>query len=165
MIEAVNSVVASVQVDRNAPAQTDAARAYAANPERVQEAAPVVQAPYVSPYIHVDVNYDKAVLQIRNPDTGDVLKQFPSETVLKARVQAEASRATRNQTSPVSFETADAAPSQQAQTEQQTFSLPEVSQPKAEVQTRSPQSEIASAAFIAASQTSQPNTSSVRVSA
>lgn len=79
MIEAVNSVVANASVLRGVAEQASAARSYAANPERVQE---VVQAPYVSPYISIDVAHNKAVLQIRDGDTGDVLKQYPSEAAL-----------------------------------------------------------------------------------
>ncbi len=81
MIEAVNSVVANASVLRGQAEQASVARA-AANPERVQE---VIQAPYVSPYISMDLNYNKAVLQIRDGDTGDVLKQFPSEAALELR--------------------------------------------------------------------------------
>jgi uncharacterized FlaG/YvyC family protein len=153
MIEAVNSVVANVQVDRASAAQVDAARAYAANPDRVQEARQeVVQAPYVSPYIHVDVEYDKAVLQIRNPDTGDVLKQFPSETVLEARLRAEASRESQAARQPSDVREAPAQ-------SDQPVSFRELSQ------TRSPEAEIASASLIAAAQTAQPNVSRVSVSA
>lgn len=82
MIEAVNSVIANANVLRGSAEQASAARSYAANPERIQE---VVQAPYVSPYIYMNVDYNKAVLQIRDSDTGDVLKQFPSEASLELR--------------------------------------------------------------------------------
>lgn len=88
MIEAVNSAVANAQVARGSAEQIDAARALAASSERLRSAI-VPQAPYVSPYIAVDVNYNKAVLQIRDSETGDVLRQFPSQSRLEA-LQREA---------------------------------------------------------------------------
>lgn len=90
MIEAVNSVVANSSALRAQAEQASAARSFTANPERTQE---VVQAPYVSPYISMDVNYNKAVLQIRDGDTGDVLKQFPSDTALEFRSRQVAQQA------------------------------------------------------------------------
>ncbi len=81
MIEAVNSVLANASLVRGAVEQQSAAKSYAANPEKVQE---VAQAPYVSPYISVDRQSNKAVLQIRDSDTGDVVRQFPTEGQLKA---------------------------------------------------------------------------------
>ena len=92
MIEAVNSVVANASVLRASAEALSTARSFTANPERVQE---VVQAPYVSPYISMDINHNKAVLQIRNRDTGDVLKQFPSETALEFRSRQAAVEASR----------------------------------------------------------------------
>lgn len=83
MIEAVNAVVSNAPLLRGNTEQS--AVAVAANPGRVQEAASLPQAPYVSPYVFVDVNYDKAVLQIRDGDTGDVVRQFPSETALRVK--------------------------------------------------------------------------------
>lgn len=86
MIEAVNSVLANAQLSRQAVEQSSSARSFAANPDRIQE---VAQAPFVSPYIQVDVNYNKAILQIRDGDTGDVLHQFPTENQLKAYRKAQ----------------------------------------------------------------------------
>lgn len=82
MIEAVNSVLSNVPASRGQVEQQATARSYAANPEKVQEAA--VSSPYVSPYISIDRNYNKAVLQIRDSDTGDVVRQYPTEGQLKA---------------------------------------------------------------------------------
>ncbi len=86
MIEAVNSVISSTPVLRQSAEQVDAARSFAANPERLQE---LPQAPYISPFVHVDLNFDTAVLQIRDSDTGDVVNQFPSESALKASQSAK----------------------------------------------------------------------------
>ena len=85
MIEAVNSVVSNAPVIRASAEQVNSVRAEL--PESVS-AGP--QAPFVSPYISVDVNFDTAVLQIRDSDTGDVVRQFPSESTLTARRRAAA---------------------------------------------------------------------------
>jgi len=86
MIEAVNSVIANSAITRGPAEQQSPARSFAANPERVQE---VPRAPYVSPYIFVDVTFDEAVLQIRDSETGDVVRQFPSESQLEAYRRAQ----------------------------------------------------------------------------
>lgn len=84
MIEAVNSVVSNAPLVRGNAEQVSAARSYAASPEvAAQAVARIPQAPYISPYISLDVNYDKAVLLIRDSETGDVLRQFPSESRLQ----------------------------------------------------------------------------------
>lgn len=90
MIEAVNSAVANASLVRGSAEQLSSAGA--ANVARArQEAQPreLPVAPFVSPYIVVDVNFDKAVLQIRDGDTGDVVDQFPSRSSLEARQRAE----------------------------------------------------------------------------
>jgi hypothetical protein len=87
MIEAVNSVLANASLLRGHAEQGSSARSFTANPDRIQEAP---QAPFVSPYIIVDTNFDQAVLQIRDSNTGDVLRQFPSESALRARQSQEA---------------------------------------------------------------------------
>ncbi len=81
MIEAVNSILSNASATRVAVEPNSTARSLAANPEKVQE---VAKTPYVSPYISIDRNYNKAVLQIRDSDTGDVLRQYPTEGQLKA---------------------------------------------------------------------------------
>lgn len=88
MIEASNSIVASAGALRGVVEQASVSRSYASNPARVQEAAStneLPKAPYISPYISVNLDYDKAVLQIRDSDTGDVVQQFPSESRLAAQ--------------------------------------------------------------------------------
>lgn len=92
MIEAVNAVVANASLLRGSAEQASVARSFTANPERVQE---VVRAPYVSPFIYMDVNFDKAVLQIRDRDTGDVTRQFPSEQTMQVRAAIAARQATQ----------------------------------------------------------------------
>lgn len=86
MIEAVNSTLATSAVTKAVAEQQSSANSFASNPERVQR---VAQAPYVSPYISVDTNFDRAVLQIRDSDTGDVLRQYPTESQLEAYRRAQ----------------------------------------------------------------------------
>ena len=94
MIEAVNSVLTNAQLLRgNAEQASAAAQPAVATPEP-SESISVPQAPFVSPYIAVDVNFDTAVLQIRDSETGDVVTQFPSESRL-AQAQREARAASQ----------------------------------------------------------------------
>ncbi|PZQ48484.1 MAG: hypothetical protein DI551_01665 [Micavibrio aeruginosavorus] len=93
MLEAVNSVLSNVQYTRAAAEQQSVLNSYAANPERVQQATTV--APYISLYIKVDNNFDRAILQIRDTDTGDVVRQIPTETQLEAYRRAQTSNAVR----------------------------------------------------------------------
>lgn len=83
MIEAVNSVLSNSPLVRGSVDQASVARA------EIQSVASSPQAPYISPYISVDINYNKAVLQIRDSDTGDVLNQFPSQSRLEAVQRAQ----------------------------------------------------------------------------
>ncbi|MCB9978701.1 MAG: hypothetical protein H6862_03730 [Rhodospirillales bacterium] len=87
MIDAVGSLVLNTPHLRGTADQVSAARSYAANPERIQETP---KAPYISPYVFVDVYFDKAVLQIRDSETGDVLTQFPAENQLEQARQRAA---------------------------------------------------------------------------
>lgn len=86
MIEAVNSVLSNASATRVTAEQQSTARSLTANPDKVQE---VAKAPYVSPYVSIDRNANKAVLQIRDSDTGDVIRQFPTEGQLKAYRNAQ----------------------------------------------------------------------------
>jgi hypothetical protein len=80
MLEAVNSVISNAPFLRQSVEQLSSA-----NFALEESAVTAPQAPYVSPYIFVNNDYNTAVLQIRDSDTGDVLKQFPSEQTLAAR--------------------------------------------------------------------------------
>ncbi len=95
MIEAVNSSLSNASVLRAPAEQVSTQRSLSSNPARLQEAAEtsidVPKAPYISPYVVVDLDYNTAVLQIRDSDTGDVLTQFPSESRLQA-IQAQSLR-------------------------------------------------------------------------
>lgn len=81
MIEAVNSVLSNAPVNRTAVESQSTSRSLSANPDKIQEAA---KTPYVSPYISIDRQSNRAILQIRDSDTGDVVRQFPTEGQLKA---------------------------------------------------------------------------------
>ncbi len=81
MIEAVNSTLSASSATRNVAAQNSTANSLSANPDKVQQ---VAQAPYVSPYIAIDRSSNRAVLQIRDSDTGDVVRQFPTQGQLDA---------------------------------------------------------------------------------
>ncbi len=95
MLEAVNSVLSNAPLVRGQAEQHSNARSLAANPEQVQV---VAQAPYISPYIKVDVNYDKAVILIRDSDTGDTVRQIPSEPALEAARRQLAAQTQGDQT-------------------------------------------------------------------
>lgn len=112
MIEAVNSTLATSALTREAAGQQSSANSFAANPERVQR---IAQAPYVSPYIAVDTNFDRAVLQIRDSDTGDVLAQYPTEPQLEAYRRAQQIRQEPATPAPQPAQQAsESAPAQQA---------------------------------------------------
>jgi len=93
MIEAVNSVLSNAPFTKAVVEQQSVVNSFAANPARVQQAT--IQAPYISLYIKVDTNFDKAVLQIRDSDTGDVVRQIPTESQLEAYRRAQSSNAVR----------------------------------------------------------------------
>lgn len=111
MIEAVNSVLANSSLLRGNAEQGGQPRANVAALQNSKVEAPV--APYVSPYIQVDLQANKAVVQIRDSNTGDVVRQFPSEATLRARAaQAELERVTsRNQEVASQQQTTQSAPS------------------------------------------------------
>ncbi|MCD8570237.1 MAG: flagellar protein FlaG [Alphaproteobacteria bacterium] len=91
MIEAVNSAIANTSLVRGGAEQAAVARPSSARTNEVQssEGAAPVLAPYISPFVYVDAQFNKAVLQIRDSDTGEVQRQFPSEQTLQARAAAQ----------------------------------------------------------------------------
>ncbi len=93
MLEAVNSVLSNAPLTKAVVQQQSVATSFSANPARIQEAS--LQAPYISLYIKVDTNFDRAVLQIRDSDTGDVVRQIPTESQLEAYRRAQTSNAVR----------------------------------------------------------------------
>ncbi len=93
MIEAVNSSIANTQILRTGANQLRAS-SVSANagvvPVAVSEMPEAPKAPYVSPYISIDSKSNKAVLQIRNADTGEVEQQFPTKSRLAQLSQMQA---------------------------------------------------------------------------
>lgn len=81
MIEAVNSALTTGTATKGAQEQVSSAKSFAANPERTQE---VVSAPYISPKVRLDVDFDKAILEFRSAETGDIVAQTPSKAQLQA---------------------------------------------------------------------------------
>ncbi len=127
MLEAVNSVLSNASYTKAIADQQSVVTSYAANPERVQQAS--LQAPYISLYIKMDTNFDKAILQIRDSDTGDVVRQIPTESQLEAYRRAQTSNAVRE---PEPKEAADAFTPTQPQSQETTpqkTSAPVVSTP------------------------------------
>ncbi len=148
MIEAVNSTIAAATVSRALPEQAISGRDVAVSPVQAQKAAPT--APYVSPYISVNVDYNKAVLQLRNGETGEVENQFPSENQLRAyqRAQAQARRAGEQARTPTQSEVREISPVNNAIVTQKVEAPAEVelSQPQAQpVQNEPAQTQVSSA--------------------
>ncbi len=86
MVETISTVLSNVPVNRAAVDTQSTTRSLTANPEKTQE---VARTPYVSPYISIDRQSNRAILQIRDSDTGDVVRQFPTEGQLKAYRSAQ----------------------------------------------------------------------------
>jgi len=130
MIEAVNSVLSNASVSRGVAEQQSASRSLASTPEVKKEA---VKAPYVSPYISVDATYNKAVLQIRDSDTGDVVRQFPTEGQLKAYRTAQefVDRAEQLKADDASNPALNNSAASQSASQAQSAPAPEASAPQA----------------------------------
>lgn len=86
MIEAVNAAISSAVLSRSTSNQTGQSGGVASV---LADIAP--QAPSLS--VHVDLDYDKAVLQVLDGETGDVLTQFPSRETLAERQRTQAAKA------------------------------------------------------------------------
>lgn len=86
MIEAINSTIANAQLMRGAVEQQTER---AARPEP-QEAVDFVQAPFISPVISIDTEYNTAVLLLRNSESGEVVDQIPSESALQSDNRTQA---------------------------------------------------------------------------
>ena len=98
MIEAVNSAVSNAQQARVVTEQVATLNSFAANEQVVESVSRGPVAPYISPFVAVDTNFDTAVIQFRDSETGDIINQFPSESALEARQrQAAAQEAQREE--------------------------------------------------------------------
>jgi hypothetical protein len=86
MIEAVNAAVSSAQMVRAAAEQVSSARSFAANPARIQSAA---TAPYLSPHVDFNGGMTKPLFIVRDSETGDAVRQFPTEAQIRAYQRAK----------------------------------------------------------------------------
>ncbi|HNQ92896.1 MAG TPA: hypothetical protein PKI93_08215 [Alphaproteobacteria bacterium] len=91
MIEAVNAAVSNAQVIRAVAEQTASTQSFAANPTRVQTAG--VTAPYLSPHVDLNGGSSKPILVVRDSETGDRVRQFPTEGQIRAYQRAQANQA------------------------------------------------------------------------
>lgn len=157
MIEAVNSTIASSSILRQPAEAQSGQRAPVSAPESVREAP---RAPFISPFISVDVNFDTAVIQLRDAGTGDVITQIPSESRLSAdqRQQLAEERARE-------AELAQPQANEQAAISSRNVQAPEVNiqEPQPQQTAQSQQVTQAIVAFESAAQTSAGSTESVSV--
>lgn len=84
MIEAVNSVISNAPLLRGNAEQASSAQSFAADENQVPEVSQAPRAPFLSLVTVVDTDFDTAVYAFRDSDTGDVLRQFPTEQRLAA---------------------------------------------------------------------------------
>lgn len=83
MIEGINSSLATAQATRIAAEVSVSVPQETASAERFNQ-APFAD-PYISSYIKLDANAAVfAVLQLRDSNSGEVIRQFPTENQLKA---------------------------------------------------------------------------------
>ncbi len=174
-IEAVNASIVSASV-----LQSSAGRATAQpslndiSIDQLPEPHAAPQAPYVSLNISINYDYDKAVLQIRDSDTGEVENQFPTESRLAEQQQAQAAlqqqsraRAEQSLVNQAEARAPSAAPNRVEQPQQQARDVVTVQEITALAPSNAPSStpQAASAALTAATQTSSAPTSTVSVNA
>jgi hypothetical protein len=88
MIEGINASLVSTQASRVAAEAVTTAKSYAANPDKIQQ-APIAK-PYISPFVKVDANAEiRAVLQLRDSNSGEVIRQFPTDRQLQAFARSQ----------------------------------------------------------------------------
>ena len=179
MIEAVNSVVSNAQTARNAVASSQATSGVSAQIQAQEAVNTAPRAPFISPYVAFDTNFDTAVIQIRDSATGDVLRQIPTEKSLELRqlvnARREAQSASRQrledaiQSAP-SPQTSAPSPSQTAASQQNSTPAPTI---QAQAQAVSPSNtntsagaaQVAVAALSAGALTGQSAAGSINVTA
>lgn len=91
MIEAVNSAIAAASVIKSLPDQGSVASSISNGAN--QEIGAVTsgnspKTPFISPVVFVNTDYNKAVLQLRDSETGDVVTQIPTDNRLAAQQRA-----------------------------------------------------------------------------
>lgn len=118
MIEAVNSTIVNATIVRGVAEQMDSSSVSPVAtvlPASGSDAAPSApQEPFVSPCIAVDLSFNKPVLQIRDTQTGDVKRQFPTENQMAsiASTQAQVLESAQTTTSTAVATTASSGGSQ-----------------------------------------------------
>lgn len=85
MIEAVNATISSAPSVKAIAQQVSSAESLAANPARTQKAA--VSAPYLSPHVRLSPGV-KPIFVVRDLNTGEAVRQFPSESQIVAYQKA-----------------------------------------------------------------------------
>lgn len=168
MVGTVSSALVGVESARSISSQNNVSTPVAAPPpspppEAVDQAgvsAPV--APFISLVISVDLDFDRAVLQVRDSETGDVEDQFPTESRLAAIRAEQASlqtpAASQNATSATSVQ------SQQQGLDVVTVQDVTTAQQPSNISLPSPQAAVAALTTGAQSaQVSQPSSDSVSV--
>lgn len=145
MVDAVSTNVASASVLQNA-VNPIRANVEVSAPAEIETVARAPQAPFISPYISVDPTFNRAVLQIRDSETGDVQDQFPTRSRL-----AEISNAQQRQelTAPQSEVSAQQAQASDIITVQEVTTAPPSNG-------SIPSPQIAVAALSAGAQSAQP---------
>jgi hypothetical protein len=84
MIEAIKSTLSVAPIVAKATEQSSSTKAFATNPDKVQEVAVVDDGHYATRNVRVDNTAKVAILEFRNPLNGDVKTQIPTEAQLEA---------------------------------------------------------------------------------
>jgi len=177
MSGSVSSVVSNSQQAVAALQQTQVAQQAGIQAQELSRPeAPT--APFISPYIAFDVNFDTAVLQIRDSSTGDVLRQIPTQRSLELRqivqrrqnapdpVEVQAQAAPTASAEPANTAPTNTAPTQQANNVSFEASVvaAQAASPESPTSTAGT-TQVAIAALSAGAQSGQGSSSAVNVTA
>ena len=176
MIEAVNSVVSNAQTARNAVASSQVTSGVSAQVQAQESINTAPRAPFISPYVAFDTNFDTAVIQIRDSATGDVLRQIPTEKSLELRQLVNARREAQSANQARLQETIQAepqgpsaqssgAPQQAAPTPAPTIQAQAQAVSPSNTNTSAGAAQVAVAALSAGAQTGQSAAGSINVTA
>lgn len=89
MIEGVNASISTASAVRAVAQQVSSAESLSANPSRVQKAA--IGTAYSSKYVELAPDI-KPIFIVRDTDTGESIRQFPTESQIRAYQRAQQSR-------------------------------------------------------------------------
>jgi hypothetical protein len=98
MIEGVNASISTASAVRAVAQQVSSAESLSANPSRVQKAA--IGTAYSSKYVELAPDI-KPIFIVRDSDTGESIRQFPTESQIRAYQRAQQSRDAATQASTV----------------------------------------------------------------